>query len=124
MAKVIMDGLLPPVWTISWIRAYDLGGLADLPPRDLFALGAPQGVDLLQMEDHEFFDIQGLRRGHFARVRIPSIPVSGVLTMADGRRPFEGEVSVHLLAHASGFLIIRPTLVSANARVDGEWSFS
>ncbi|WP_192809481.1 hypothetical protein [Actinomadura rudentiformis] len=117
-------GQIPPDWTISWIRTYDLGDLADIAPRDLLIAGSDGTGELLDVDAQAFFDIQTLRLGHVARYRLPPITFDGVLRLRAGERPVSGKVSVHLLVHASGFMVIRPTLrsewLSTEGRVTAE----
>ncbi|MFP3967974.1 hypothetical protein SMC26_37140 [Actinomadura fulvescens] len=105
-------GQIPPNWTISWIRTYDLGDLADIAPRDLLVAGSDGSGELLDVDAQAFFDIQTLRLGHVARYRMRPLAFDGVLRLRGGDRPVSGKVSVHLLVHASGFMVIRPTLRS------------
>ncbi|MGH8967400.1 MAG: hypothetical protein ACRDXB_19015, partial [Actinomycetes bacterium] len=93
-------GQIPPDWTISWIRTYDLGDLADIAPRDLLIAGTDGGGRLLDVDAQAFFDIQTLRLGHVARYRLPPVEFDGVLRLRDGDRPVGGKVAVHLLVHA------------------------
>ncbi|GES04099.1 hypothetical protein Acor_61650 [Acrocarpospora corrugata] len=106
---------LPPVWTVSWFRGYDLGVLADIPPPELLATGMPPDAEPFDVGAHTFFDLQARRLGHFAKIRLAPIEFSGVLRLPHGELPVSGSVRVHILAHASGFIVIRPTLHSANA---------
>lgn len=64
------------------------------------------------MDAQAFFDIQALRLGHVARYRLPPIGFDGVLRLRGGDRPVGGKVAIHLLVHASGFMVIRPSLRS------------
>ncbi|GAA4225783.1 hypothetical protein GCM10022254_08450 [Actinomadura meridiana] len=105
-------GQIPSDWTISWIRTYDLGDLADIAPRDLLIAGTDGSGRLLDVDAQAFFDIQTLRLGHVARYRLPPVEFDGVLRLRDGDRPVGGKVAVHLLVHASGFMVIRPSLRS------------
>jgi hypothetical protein len=107
---VITREQIPSRWTISWFRAYDLGNLADLPPGEILKFGARAGNTFPDTDVQAFFDIQALRRGHVARTRLAPIRFDGLVRLADGDRPIDGEVDIHLLAHASGFVVIRPTL--------------
>lgn len=102
---------------MSWFRAYDLGILVDLPVRDILESGARPGAEFADMDVQSFFDIQTLRRGHVARMRLAPIAFGGVLRLAGGDRPINGEVSVHLLAHASGFVTVRATLRADSVRL-------
>jgi hypothetical protein len=107
---VITREQIPSRWTISWFRAYDLGNLANLPPAEILKSGARAGNTFPDTDAQAFFDIQALRRGHVARMRLAPIRFDGVVRLADGDRPIYGDVDIHVLAHASGFVVIRPTL--------------
>ncbi len=64
-----------------------------------------------------FFDIQTLRLGHVARAKIPPVDFSGTIRLARGDREITGKVIVHILAHASGFIVIRPTILAQTVEV-------
>lgn len=78
----------------------------------------------LDADQHAFYDIQTLRRGHIARARTRPIPVSGTLLCPDGDVRFSARVFVHLTLHTCGFMVVRPTLHSedfrSGSRVDVE----
>ncbi|GIH28946.1 hypothetical protein Aph01nite_72560 [Acrocarpospora phusangensis] len=103
------------MWTVSWFRGYDLGVLADIPPPDLLAAGLPPDAEAYDVGAQTFFDLQARRLGHFAKGRLAPIPFTGVLRLPQGELPVSGSVLVHVLAHASGFIVIRPTLLSRHA---------
>lgn len=111
---MIIADPLPPKWTVSWFRGYDLGRLGDIPPRDLLRIALPPYGEPVDVDSEPFFDIQTLRRGHVARMRLKPIEFSGVIRSPRGEQTISGAVTVHILAHASGFLIIRPTVQSAS----------
>src|SRR5918999_1172755 len=108
---------IPSRWTISWFRAYDLGDLANLRPQEILESGARAGSTFPDIDAQAFFDIQALRRGHVARMRLAPIRFDGVVRLAEDDQPIHGEVDIHLLAHASGFVVIRPTLRAEAVRL-------
>ncbi|MGK5558822.1 hypothetical protein ACSNOI_45200 [Actinomadura kijaniata] len=113
-------GQIPPDWTISWIRAYDLGDLAHIAPRALVATGgAGTGADVVDVDEQAFFDIQTLRFGHVARLRLPGLRFDGTLRLAAGERPVAGRVRGHLLVHSSGFMVVRLTLRADRLEYEG-----
>ncbi|HZB33469.1 MAG TPA: hypothetical protein VE465_25145 [Streptosporangiaceae bacterium] len=114
---MIMRERIPSRWTISWFRAYDLGDLANLRPQEILESGARAGSTFPDIDAQAFFDIQALRRGHVARMRLAPIRFDGVVRLAEDDQPIHGEVDIHLLAHASGFVVIRPTLRAEAVRL-------
>ncbi|WP_214110703.1 hypothetical protein [Acrocarpospora catenulata] len=100
---------------MSWFRGYDLGVLSDIPPPELLAAGMRQDAEPYDVSANTFYDLQSRRLGHFARVRLAPIPFDGVLRLPQGDQPVSGKVSIHILAHASGFVVIRPTLLAQHA---------
>jgi hypothetical protein len=58
-----------------------------------------------------FFDIQTLRSRHAARARYaPVVHVTGSFRQDGRTAKFRAPVIIHLLAHASGFVCLRPTI--------------
>lgn len=95
--------------------------MAGRSPRDLFAAAAAYGpeVALSDIDAHAFYDLQPLRRGHVARTRLRPIEFDGTLLLPDRDREVRGTVAVHIVAHACGFAVIRPTLRFEWYRGDG-----
>ncbi|WP_109507715.1 hypothetical protein [Nocardioides speluncae] len=97
-------------WTVSWFRAYDLGDLAIRQPREVLASGQPPEARNRDLALNECFDVQALRQGHAARALLRHVEVTGLPGLDPG---VTGRVAVHGLVHASGFLGLRPTVVSS-----------
>jgi hypothetical protein len=91
--------------TITWIRAYHTRRLerADSIIGTLHRAGL---VTPLDDQTIAFFDIQALRSSHFASALGPTMGVR----MEEGGELLR--VRTHVLAHASGFLVLRLTLSS------------
>jgi hypothetical protein len=91
--------------TITWIRAYHTRRLerADAIIGTLHRAGLVTPLDDTAIG---FFDIQALRSSHFASALGPALGVR----MEDGGELMR--VRSHVLAHASGFLVLRLTLSS------------
>jgi hypothetical protein len=111
------------VGNLSWIRAYHIGVFADTPPLDLLTSN-DLGVTLLDVDEQQFFDIQPLRRGQVARGKLAPVRVTGPMRLPDAAgqgvvRHISGEVVTHLVAHRSGFLLIRPTIRFDRLQVEG-----
>jgi len=100
-------------FTVSWLRCYT----TPLDPRALLAGGAPPPLRLPGEEwesgDDAFYDIQLLRRRHVARCRMSGITLRGELPSADGGPQLQASVRAHALVHATGFLMLRITLLAA-----------
>jgi hypothetical protein len=61
--------------------------------------------------DQHFYDIQTLRVGHVARARYAlTVRVTGGYSWDGQPAVFDAPVIIHVLAHASGFVCLRPTL--------------
>lgn len=100
------------------MRAYHTGVFSERQPQELLDSSAASGLDLIPIDADklEFYDIQALRRRHVARAKLrrPAF-LTGVVTDSSdsgelSRREITAEVATHLIAHRSGFLIIRPTI--------------
>lgn len=64
-----------------------------------------------------FYDVQSLRNGHVGRARRRDIRLRALLRVGEeDQRSIEADVAVHLLAHASGFVVQRWTLRSDRYR--------
>ncbi|MBO3752469.1 hypothetical protein J5X84_40980 [Streptosporangiaceae bacterium NEAU-GS5] len=100
---------------MSWLRGYDLGCFSDMPPRTLLDEACPPDSAPVDVDADPFFDIQTLRMGHVARQKLAPVAFTGNLRGRD----IEGSVVVHLLAHQSGFVIVRAVVRSDSVRVPG-----
>jgi hypothetical protein len=111
------------VGNLAWIRAYHIGVFADTAPRELFEAS---GLDLtlIDVDEQQFFDIQPLRGAQVARAKLAPVGVSGPMRLPDEHgapqvRAFSATVNTHLLAHRSGFLLVRPTIRFDQLDVEG-----
>lgn len=72
---------------------------------------APERLRVIDHPEARFFDIQTRRSQHVARARYaPKVRAYGYFHRDGRQADFEAPVNVHLLAHASGFVCLRPTL--------------
>ena len=99
--------------TVSWLRAYHSPILG--PVRDALDGLAASG-DIRPRDDQalDVFDIQAVRLGHFATADGPAFEVAGHWDGAAGRCTARWRGRTHLLLHASGFVVVRMTLSSAD----------
>ncbi len=108
-------------YSVSWIRTYhtarfvgDLQGLTNTAE-------VRQRLKFVDQYIHEFFDIQALRSGHFARAVLDPfsfsarVPVRGQTAMGE----LQGVARCHLLAHSSGFIVLRLTVRSDEVQYSG-----
>jgi hypothetical protein len=67
---------------------------------------------------HEFFDIQALRSGHFARSALEAFNFFGRVPVRDqaAMGEIQGVARCHILAHSSGFIVLRLTVRSDEVR--------
>jgi hypothetical protein len=95
---------------VSWFRAYHVGLL--LPDVQSFILSGLAGERLSAVEhtQRRFFDIQTRRSRHVARARYAPVHVAGSYRRDGQTAGFSAPVIIHLLAHTSGFICIRPTI--------------
>jgi len=101
-------------YSVSWIRTYHTARfIGDL--RGLATVGEGQRrIKSVDQYIHQFYDIQALRNGHFARAVLDPfdfsgrVPVHGRAEMGELR----GTARCHLLAHVSGFIVLRLTVRS------------
>jgi hypothetical protein len=81
-------------------------------------------LSLIDPVRHYFFDIQALRSGQVARARyLPAVQVTGLFAHGDTAAEFSGRVRIHVLAHISGFVCLRPTIRfdQLHPRAAGRW---
>lgn len=108
-------------YSVSWIRTYhtacsieDLQGL-------MSAAEGQQRITLVNQYIHEFFDIQALRNGHFARAVLDPFSFSGKVPSRgqSAMGELHGIARCHLLAHSSGFIVFRLTVRSDEMQYSG-----
>jgi hypothetical protein len=85
------------------------------------AVVEPQRFKIVDQYVHEFFDIQTLRSGHFVRAALAPFKFSGIVPLRDQatRAEIEGLARCHLLAHSSGFIVLRLTVRSDEVQYSG-----
>lgn len=91
-------------------------------PSFLMSGRARERLTLIDHPAARFFDIQTRRSRHVARARYtPVVRAHGPFHREDRLMDFEAPVNVHLLAHASGFVCLRPTIRfdQISPRIDG-----
>ena len=111
IAKVIIQGNFTRSGSVSWFRAYHVGLL--LPDVPSFIMSGEAGERLTAVEhtQQRFFDIQTRRSRHATRaLYTPSVHATGLFRQNGRMAEFGAPVNIHLLAHASGFVCLRPTI--------------
>jgi hypothetical protein len=126
MTNVIIDARLPTTGCLSWIRTYHTGAFADDAPADLVDQAQRTGLQLtsIDVDRLSFFDIQVLRHGHVARLKLPPVTVTGAVTIADAANPpssrsLRAPVITHVLLHQSGFAVVRPIIRFDKLEIEG-----
>jgi hypothetical protein len=111
IANVIIQGNCTSSGSVSWFRAYHVGLLLPDVPSFVMSGQASERLRAIDPIQQNFFDIQVLRSRHIARARYtPSVRVTGQLSRGGRLGEFESTVNIHILAHTSGFVCIRPTI--------------
>lgn len=110
IANVIMRGASTISGSVSWFRVYHVGVLIPDVPSFLMSGHANERLQPLN-GSNRFFDIQAQRSHHAARARYtPAIQVTGTFRRNGEPASFRAPVNLHLLAHTSGFVCLRPTI--------------
>jgi hypothetical protein len=108
---VIIRHDLTGIGSVSWFRAYHVGLVISDAPTFMMSGQAAARLSPIDAVGHYFFDIQALRSGQVARARyLPEIWVTGGFAHGDRTAEFTGRVQMHILAHVSGFVCLRPTI--------------